>query len=60
MKSECKYAVYEGDVIKCTIIDKLCGNVKFCRVENRWKNSESAVNCTIPKNGGKKNERKPD
>ena len=53
MKSDCKYAVYEGDVIKCTIIDKLCGNVKFCRVENRWKNSESAVNCTIPKNGGR-------
>lgn len=53
MNSNCKHAVYDGDVIKCKITDKLCGNVKFCRVENRWKNSDCAVNCTVPLKEGK-------
>lgn len=59
-KGNCKYAKYAGDVIECMITKQLCGNVKFCRAERRWKNNECAVNCTIPLNGGKPNERKSD
>ena len=49
MDKNCKYAKYAGDIIICVITNQICGNVKFCRAEKRWKNNESAVNCTIPK-----------
>lgn len=49
MKVKCGYAKLTSDNICCNITGQLCGNVKFCRAENRWKLSESAINCPIPK-----------
>lgn len=48
-KAVCDYAGYAGDAIKCKLTGEHCGNVKFCRAENRWKLSDNAVNCTLPK-----------
>lgn len=48
-KADCDYAVYYGEQIKCKITNQLCGNVKFCRMEGRWKLNDNAINCPIPK-----------
>lgn len=53
MKARCNYAGYSGDVIKCNLTGQLCGNVKFCRLEKRWKLSDNAINCPVPKKEGK-------
>lgn len=58
MKAKCIYALY-GDNIVCMLTKQLCGNVKYCRSEKRWKLSENAVNCPIPKKE-KANGRKTD
>ena len=48
-KVVCDYAVYYGEQIKCKITNQPCGNVKFCRMEGRWKLNDYAINCPIPK-----------
>lgn len=48
-KAVCDYAVYYGEQIKCKITNQPCGNVKFCRMEGRWKLNDNAINCPIPK-----------
>lgn len=52
-KAVCDYAGYAGDTIKCDLTEQLCGNVKFCRQENRWKLNDNAQYCPIPKKKGK-------
>lgn len=59
-KAVCDYAGTSGDAIKCKLTGQLCGNVKFCRLENRWKLSENALYCPIPKKEVSENERKSD
>lgn len=52
-KAVCDYAGSAGDAIKCKLTGQLCGNVKFCRQENRWKLNDNAQYCPIPKKEGK-------
>ena len=59
-KAVCDYARYSSDEIKCKLTGQLCGNVKFCRLENRWKLNDNALYCPIPKKEVSKNERKSD
>lgn len=53
-KAVCDYAGTSGDAIKCNLTEQLCGNVKYCQLEKRWKLSDSAINCPIPRKVGKK------
>ena len=53
-KASCKYAGNAGSNIKCNLTGQMCGNVKYCRSEIRWKLSENAINCPIPSREGKK------
>ena len=53
-KASCKYAGYYGSNIKCNLTGQICGNVKYCRAESRWKLSENAINCPIPRKVGEK------
>ena len=48
-KASCKYEGRGGEYVTCKLTNDICGHVKYCRAENRWKLSDSAVNCTIPK-----------
>ena len=48
-KASCQYEGRSGEYVTCNITKELCGHVKYCRLERRWKLSDSAVNCTIPK-----------
>jgi len=48
-KASCQYEGRSGEYILCKLTGEHCGNVKFCRAENRWKLSDNAVNCTLPK-----------
>lgn len=57
-KAVCDYARYAGDAIKCNLTEQLCGNVKFCRQENRWKLNDNAQYCPIPKKEVSENERR--
>lgn len=48
-KAQCSYEKRSGDRIMCRLTNELCGHVKYCRSERRWKISDYAVNCTVPK-----------
>ena len=47
-KASCKYEAPCGEYVICTITKDVCGHLKYCRAENRWKLSENAIYCTIP------------
>lgn len=49
-KASCDYETRSGEYVKCKLTGEPCGHVKYCRIERRWKISDSAVNCTLPKN----------
>ena len=45
--TECRRAKRDDQgIIKCQPSGDLCGHVKYCRAERKWKLSPSAVNCT--------------
>ena len=48
-KAQCNYEKARGEYIICKLTNEHCGHVKYCRAENRWELSDSAVNCTLPK-----------
>ena len=48
-KVSCSYEGRSGDYVICNLTKEPCGHVKYCRAENRWKLSDTAVNCTLPR-----------
>lgn len=61
---KCPYAVREREIIMCSKINDLCGNVYYCRMGGRWKLTEASLKCPKrsqekpiekPKKRGKKN-----
>ena len=47
-KVSCRYEGRSGEYVTCKLTNDICGHVKYCQAEHRWKISESAVNCTLP------------
>lgn len=48
-KVSCSYEGRSGDYVICNLTKEPCGHVKYCQAENRWKLSDTAINCTLPK-----------
>ncbi len=48
-KATCNYEGRSGEYVICKLTKEHCGHVKWCRIERRWKLSDCAVNCTVPK-----------
>lgn len=48
-KITCPYTTYKQDTIICKLTSDICGHQKYCRMDNRFKLSDSAYNCTLLK-----------
>jgi hypothetical protein len=48
-KITCPYTTYKQDTIICKLTSDICGHQKYCRIDNRFKLSDSAYNCTLLK-----------
>ena len=48
-KVSCNYEGRSGDYVICRLTQEPCGHVKYCRAENRWKLSDTAIDCTLPR-----------
>lgn len=48
-KVTCPYTKYTQDIIICKLTSDVCAHQKYCRMDNRFKLSDSAYNCTLLK-----------
>lgn len=48
-KASCRYEGRSGEYVSCQLTKEPCGHVKYCQAEHRWKLSETAINCTLPR-----------